>query len=67
MYTWEIEKLLQLKNYIINEKDYLDIITTSPQIRRIKYDAYNDTIENWTKESDNSTKYFKYKVKKRTK
>ncbi len=65
MYTWEIENLLKLKNYVLYGDEYLHMISTSPQIKEIKYNAYNDTFESWTREDDNSVNYFKYKVRKR--
>ncbi len=65
MYTWEIEELLKLKKYILYTDEYLNMIKTSPQIYRVKYNAYDNTIETWTKEENNSSKHFKYKVKKR--
>ncbi len=65
MYTWEIEKLLKLKNYILYCDEYLHIVKTSPQIKKIKYNAYDDTFETWTKEDNGSINYFKYKVRKR--
>ena len=64
MYTWEIENLLKLKQYLLTGREYLNMVQTSPQIKRIKYNPYNDTFEIWTKEDDNSEHYFKYKVKK---
>ncbi len=65
MYTWEIENLLKLKNYILDGEEYLRIINTSPQIKKIKYNAYDNTFDTWTKEDDNSINHFKYKVRKR--
>ena len=64
MYTWEIEKLLELKNYILHGEEYSRIIKTSPQIKKIKYNAHDNSFETWTKEDDNSVNYFKYKVRK---
>ena len=65
MYTWEIENLLRIKNYLLYSDEYLYIIRTSPQIKKIQYNAFDDSFETWTKESDQSTNYFKYKVRKR--
>ncbi len=67
MYTWEIKELLNLKNYILNKDEYLTIIDTSPQIKKIKYNAFEDMIEMWTKEDNHTINYFKYKVKRREK
>ena len=60
MYSDEIEKLLRYKNYIINYKEYCNIVDTSPQIDHIKYNPYEDNIDMYT--TDNY--YFKVKVKK---
>ena len=45
MYSWEIDRLLKIKQNIISISEYFEIISTSPQINHIKYDAYqNETI-----------------------
>ena len=64
MYSWEIEKLLQMRNYLIEGQEYIEIsdIKKNPQINRVKYDPYNDDFEIWT----NDNYDFKFKVKKRT-
>lgn len=67
MYTWEIEKLLKMRNYILYNDEYLNMISTSPQIKDIKYNDYKNEFETWTREEDNSEHYFKYKVRKRKK
>lgn len=58
MYSHEIQELLKLKNYLIDNKQYLHIIETSPQIKRTRYNSNTDDFESWT--SDNY--HFKYKV-----
>ena len=65
MYTGEIENLLKLRNYILYCDEYEHMFKTSPQIKKIKYNAYDDTFETWTKEDNGSINYFKYKVRKR--
>ena len=65
MYTWEIENLLKLRNNILYCDEYEHMFKTSPQIKKIKYNAYDDTFETWTKEDDGSTNYFRYRVRKR--
>lgn len=50
MYTWEIEELLKIKNYLLTGEEYLNMVKTSPQIKRIKYNDSDSTIEIWTKE-----------------
>ncbi len=57
MYTWEIENLLKMRNYILYNDEYLNMISTSPQIKHIKYNDYKNNREH----------YFKYKVRKRKK
>lgn len=60
MYSWEIEQLLRLRNYLISNKEYFNIIDTSPQINHVKYDGWNKDYNIWT--DDNY--YFKFKVYK---
>ena len=67
MYTWEIENLLKIKNYILNSEEYTNIISSSPQVKRVKYNTFDDSMETWTEEQDNSKKYFKYKVRRKEK
>lgn len=58
MYSHEIQQLLELKNYLINHIEYLNILNTSPQINHVEYNKQQDEYEMWT--TDNY--YFKYKV-----
>lgn len=58
MYSEEIKQLLQLKNELITVKEYLNIITTSPQINCIKY--YDNNFYLFT---DDNYK-FKLKIKR---
>ena len=66
MYDWEIDQLLKIKNYIISSEDYINILNTSPQIKRVKYNPYEDNFEMWTKEESKQSNYYKYKVKIKT-
>lgn len=59
MYSKEIEELLRYKKFIIDSKEYIKIIDTSPQIDHIKYNPYDDTIDIYTTDDY----YFKVKVK----
>lgn len=59
MYSYEIEQLLRLKNYILSIKEYIQILNTSTQIKHIKYDPYNDTFYIETEDNYN----FKFKIK----
>lgn len=45
MYSYEIENLLKLKNYLVSVQEYLEIVK-SPQIDHIKYE--NDMFHLWT-------------------
>lgn len=58
MYSWEIENLLKLRNYLINSKEYLNILNTSPQITHTQYTPATDEFETWTEDKY----HFKYKV-----
>lgn len=58
MYSWEIQKLLEIKNYIISNKEYFHICNTSPQIRGIEYKKDEDNFYMWTDDRYN----FKFKV-----
>lgn len=52
MYSYEIENLLKLKNYLVSIQEYLEIVK-SPQIDHIKYE--NDTFNMWTNDNYNFT------------
>lgn len=60
MYSWEIQQLMELKNYLISVREYLNICDTSPQIREVKYDPYQD---NFMIDTDDNYKVY-FKVKK---
>lgn len=56
MYSWEIQKLLKLRNNLVTVKEYLDICN-STQVNHVKYE--NDEFTICTKD-----KYvFKLKIK----
>ena len=61
MYTWEIQKLMEIRNYLISVEEYFKICETSPQIREVSYSPYND---NFRIKTDD---YYdvEFKVKKR--
>ena len=59
MYTWEIENIIQNNQGILDSKTYLEICKTSPQITRVKYEAFEDKFYIWTNDSD---KTFEFKV-----
>ena len=62
MYSWEIEQLLKLRNYLLDVKEYFEICDKSPQITRVSYNPYDDnfTIET----SDNYKLTFKVRSKR---
>lgn len=45
MYSYEIQKLLEIKNYLIEAEEYLKICKESPQINFIKYEPFSDSFE----------------------
>lgn len=63
MYSWEIEELLKLREYIISSKEYFKILETSPQIRDIYYKPYEDKF--YIKTDDKYS--FKFKVYRKDK
>lgn len=58
MYDWELKNYLEQKGYKINSEEYLHICNTCPQLRHIKYNAFNDYFEAWS--DDNN--YFRFQV-----
>lgn len=61
MYSWEIEQLIKYKNYLIDVEDYIKILYTSPQIREVKYNVFEDNFNIYTEDNYN----INFKVKKR--
>lgn len=59
MYSWEIEQLLKLKNYLLECEEYNHLVTTSPQINKVKYEHNDFTVET------NDDYKFKFKIKTR--
>ena len=58
MFSWEISQILLENNYNIDSETYLYICSTSPQLTRIKYDAWSDSFEMW----DGENNYWKLNV-----
>ena len=58
MYSWEIEQLLKLKDYLISNKEYFEICDTSPQIKGIEYNPFENNFYMWTDDNYN----FRFKV-----
>ena len=44
MYSWEIQKLLAIKECLLEYQDYMNIIRTSPQINYVEYLPNEDMI-----------------------
>lgn len=57
MYDWEIENCLRDNNYSLSSKVYIDICKNSPQIKHVKYNAFENYFEIWT-----DCNYFKFSV-----
>lgn len=57
MYSYEIQELLELRNYFISCKEYIKIIK-SPQIDHIKYE--NQSFKVWTTDGY----VFRFKLRK---
>ena len=57
MYSWEIQELVELKNYIITIQDYINIIQTSPLVDHVLYNQ--DHFEMFTEDNYK----FKFKIK----
>lgn len=60
MYSWEIQQLLELREFLLSIEDYDKICRTSPQIVRITYHPFDDTF--YIKTNDNYE--FNFKLKK---
>ena len=61
MYSFEIENLLKLRNYLISNKEYFEILNTSPQIKGVEYKPFENNFYLWT--NDNYSARFKvYKI-----
>lgn len=61
MYSHEIEEYLKLKEYVLEIKEYIEVVGSSPQINSIKYNNYENKFEIATDDNYN----FKFKVKTR--
>lgn len=61
MYSYEIEQLLRLRNYLLDVKEYFEICDNSPQITRVTYNPFNDM---FTILTSNNYK-FEFKVRRK--
>lgn len=58
MYSSEIDKIMYENNYNIHADIYNKICDESPQIKHIKYDAFNNNFEIWT----NDEYYWRFSI-----
>lgn len=61
MYSHEIQQLMESSGYTLDSKTYEQICFTSPQIREIKYEPYDEEFHIWT---DNNY-YWKFKIERK--
>ena len=59
MYSYEIEQLLKMRNYLLSVKEYFYICDNSPQIARVTYNPFDDIFIIYT----NDNYEFKFKVR----
>ena len=57
MYSWEIDNLIKLRNYLIEVQDFIKITSTSPQISMMCYNSFEDKY--YIKTKDKYEWYFK--------
>ena len=57
MYSYEIEQLLKLRNYLVSIEEYNNIVSNSPQIDHVKYE--DNVFKIWT--TDNYV--FEFRIK----
>lgn len=60
MYSWEIQQLLELKQYLLEYQEYIEIIKTSPQINYVEYLSQEEQLHMTTDDRCD----FKFKVKR---
>lgn len=61
MYSYEIQQLMELKNYLLDVQEYFRVCNSS-QIIRIKYNPFDDTF--YIETNDNYKWTFKVRSKK---
>ena len=61
MYSYEIEKLLKIRNYLLSIEEYNNIVNNSSQIDHVKYNPEENIFTIWT--NDDYTFTFKIKFK----
>lgn len=60
MFSWEIAQLLDLKQWLLEYQEYLNVIQTSPQINYVEYLSNEDCLHITTDDRYD----FKFKVKR---
>jgi hypothetical protein len=60
MYSEEIKQYLELREYVLNIQEYIEVVGKSPQINSVKYNNDEDKFEISTDDRYN----FKFKIKK---
>ena len=60
MYDWELTQYISERRGQLSNNEYMYICNTSPQIDHIKYDAWSDKFEMWSKNGC----YWSFKVYK---
>lgn len=58
MYSYEIDTVIKKNNYNLESQTYLHICKTSPQIKEVKYNGFDDSYEMCTDDDY----YWKFKV-----
>ena len=63
MYSWEIQKLLEVKNFLLSNEEYFNLFNTCPQINYIEYLPWENNFHMTTDDRYD----FKFKVYKKEK
>lgn len=63
MYSWEIQKLMEARNWLLSNEEYFKLFETSPQINHIQYYPDGDYFNIKTDDRYD----FKFKVYKKEK
>ncbi len=57
MYSYEIQQIFESHNYNIDSETYINICSTSSQIKEIKYSSFGNYFEIWASDG-----YWKFTV-----
>lgn len=60
MYPYEIQKFIEQRNYYVGGDDLVKVLSIkeNPQLKRIKFNPYNNEFEMW----DHEGNYYKFKA-----